>query len=326
MKKLILLITLLLTISLSSQNTFPNSGNVGIGTTSPDAKLAIKGNLKVGGFTLNNGGYDDNYGHVTKIIDHTSYNNYILGWDWETKLGDHTLIGWGGYGEGDELIISEYKGLLWPNNVGIGTVNPLEKVHIEKGALQFINYGNVEIADIIKIGKDLNTPNQFSIQGLFAGQGAIGNFFKLRTIWNDNSLVLRGDGNIGIGISNPDAKLAVNGRIHTKEVKVDMSGWPDYVFEKEYKLLALKEVENHIVNKGYLPEMPSAEEVENKGLELGLISKKLLQKIEELTLYAISQEKRIKNQETELSKEKEKYKFLEERLEKIEKLLIEKKE
>jgi len=128
MKKLTLLIIVVITTNIFGQNTFPSSGNVGIGTTSPDSKLTVEGNLKVGDFTLNNGGYNDSYGSVTKIIDHTKYNNYILGWDWTTELGDHTLIGWGGNGSGSELIISEGKGLLWPNNVGIGTTSPDAKI------------------------------------------------------------------------------------------------------------------------------------------------------------------------------------------------------
>jgi hypothetical protein len=107
----------------------------------------------------------------------------------------------------------------------------------------------------------------------------------------------------------------VNGKIHTKEVKVDLIGWSDFVFENNYNLPTLKEVENHIKEKGHLKDIPSAKEVAENGIFLGEMDSKLLQKIEELTLYTIAQEKKIKELESLNSK------FIEilKRLEKLEK-------
>jgi len=110
------------------------------------------------------------------------------------------------------------------------------------------------------------------------------------------------NGNVGIGTTDPGAwKLAVNGKIRAKEIKVE-TGWADFVFEEEYQLPTLKEVENHIKEKGHLKDIPSAKEVEENGIFLGEINAKLLQKIEELTLYVIEQNKRINQLEEHLNK------------------------
>ncbi|PTS96553.1 hypothetical protein DBR11_19020 [Pedobacter sp. HMWF019] len=101
-------------------------------------------------------------------------------------------------------------------------------------------------------------------------------------------------GNIGVGA--PDTKgykLAVAGNMIAESVKVQLkSAWPDYVFKEDYKLTSLQETEKHIKEKGHLPGIPSAAEVKSEGIDLGEMNKKLLQKIEELTLYLIEQKNR----------------------------------
>ena len=86
--------------------------------------------------------------------------------------------------------------------------------------------------------------------------------------------------------------LSVNGNVRAKRVKV-YTTWADYVFEKDYKLLKLNEVEAFINKHGHLPEIPSAVEVEKNGIDIGEMNKKLLSKIEELTLYVIQLNKEI---------------------------------
>jgi hypothetical protein len=110
----------------------------------------------------------------------------------------------------------------------------------------------------------------------------------------DARLTVLSDGNIGIGITNPTEKLAVNGTIKAKEIKVSMEGWPDYVFATDYRPLSPDELERYISVNKHLPGLPSAKEAEENGVELGKMNKKLLEKIEELTLYMISQQKEIK--------------------------------
>ena len=103
------------------------------------------------------------------------------------------------------------------------------------------------------------------------------------------------EGNIGIGVLNPQNKLDVVGTIRATEVKVE-TGWADFVFDKDYKLPTLQEVENHINEHKHLPDIPSEAEVKENGVSLGEMQAKLLQKIEELTLYVIKQDKTIKEQ------------------------------
>ncbi len=104
-------------------------------------------------------------------------------------------------------------------------------------------------------------------------------------------------------VENPVRKLFVienSGLIRAREIKVDLASWPDYVFENNYELMPLKEVEKYIENNGHLPNVPSAKEVQENGLSLGEMNKILLEKIEELTLHLIELEKQIKTQKERL--------------------------
>lgn len=95
------------------------------------------------------------------------------------------------------------------------------------------------------------------------------------------------------GLNGVTYKLFVKGGVYAEEVRVRIQPWPDYVFGESYTLMPLKEVERFIANEGHLPNMPSAYEVEQDGLELGNIVKLQQEKIEELTLHLIEQDKQI---------------------------------
>lgn len=106
-----------------------------------------------------------------------------------------------------------------------------------------------------------------------------------------SAFVLSG-GNVGIGTTAPQYKLAVNGSIGTKEIVVTNSGWADYVFKPGYKLASLSQIKAYIGENQRLPGIPSEEDVKEKGARLGEMQVKLLAKIEELTLHLIQMDER----------------------------------
>ena len=115
-------------------------------------------------------------------------------------------------------------------------------------------------------------------------------------------------GSVGIGTYKTSGnKLTVDGTIAARRVKVTQETWADYVFDNEYKLPGLQEVQHYITENKHLPEVPSAAEVEEKGIDVGEMNKILLKKVEELTLYLLKEHETVellKQQVAELSKGK----------------------
>jgi hypothetical protein len=192
-------------------------------------------------------------------------------------------------------------------NVGIGTTNPLTKLHIFKGdnnysaILAQANESNFHLytkalttqptnVESFRLGLKYGSDERNGFISFYRGSGTYGGFLGFSTNGNERVRITT-SGNVGIGESSPNYKLSVNGTIGAKEVKVASSGWSDFVFEPDYHLPTLQEVENYIDQNGHLPDIPSAEEVEEHGISLGEMDAKLLQKIEELTLYVIELKK-----------------------------------
>jgi subtilisin-like proprotein convertase family protein len=124
------------------------------------------------------------------------------------------------------------------------------------------------------------------------------------TVTGPHFLIKRDDGRVAIGNDFAAGfKLSVDGKVACEEVLVDMNAdWPDYVFESDYNLRSLEEVQQHIDEKGHLPNVPSAQEVADQGIEVGEMNRILMEKVEELTLYIIEQNKQISDLSYRLSK------------------------
>ncbi|MBR3559273.1 MAG: hypothetical protein IKN78_10410 [Bacteroidales bacterium] len=200
-------------------------------------------------------------------------------------------------------------------NVGIGTNIPQQMLHIVGGNILISrtssNRAPGSANGSLLFGDTTTTLNPFGewgIEYVNAANEIPGlNFWKPFTtshVSMNYCLFLKDDGNVGIGTNNPQAKLAVNGEILTKSVRVNTNAtyWPDYVFEDSYNLMSLRELERYVNAHKHLPGVPSAQEVEAKGdVDLGAMNALLLEKVEELTRYVID----LQNQIDELKNGKE---------------------
>ncbi|SMD36647.1 hypothetical protein SAMN04488029_3007 [Reichenbachiella faecimaris] len=121
----------------------------------------------------------------------------------------------------------------------------------------------------------------------------------------DTKMKIDSNGYVGIGTINPDSKLTVAGKVHAQEIKVTVNAGADFVFEENYDLTPLEELDQYVKANKHLPEIASAKEMESEGILLAETNIKLLQKIEELTLHLIEQNKQLQEQKNEISIMKE---------------------
>lgn len=217
-------------------------------------------------------------------------------------------------------------------NVGIYNEDPSEKLDVNGNVR--INARNDQFT-FLSLGHQAN--DQLIVDNSAPKYFGGGYFFRVH---NDtapsnyiDALIIDENGNIGIGINPPQYKLDVNGKssfsenmkvnakIEAKEVKVTQTPTADFVFEENYGLPKLEDVEKHIKANKHLPEIASAKEMEREGVNIGEFQIKLLQKIEELTLYSIEQNKQIKDQSEKIKNlefENQRFKTLLERIEILE--------
>ena len=177
-------------------------------------------------------------------------------------------------------------------NLGIGTTAPAEKISLYTG-------GNVKVATQYGNG----TGSGFTVGMESNGSASIWHTAGQPVIFgtsNAERMRINADGNIGIGTVSPEYKLDVVGNIRAYSVQISTAKTADFVFDADYRLRPLSEVESYIAANKHLPEIAPAAEMKEKGLDMSEMQIKLLQKVEELTLYAIKQQKEIEQQQKEI--------------------------
>lgn len=180
-------------------------------------------------------------------------------------------------------------------NIGIGTTTPSLPLEVNGGIKAKYLYTN-DITGMY-VGNAVDGLGSGYTGGLFYAYGSNPLYFYTNGV---SRMYIKNDGNIGIGVTNPHYKLTVEGTIAAREVKVTAETWADFVFHPTYKLRTLGEVEQFIKINSHLPEIPTVTEIKENGISLGEMNAKLLQKIEELTLYMIEQQKQMVEQQKQM--------------------------
>jgi len=179
---------------------------------------------------------------------------------------------------------------FFTGNLGVGTTIPDVKLHVnggtdaEPGAGGYIVAGSISSANIVIDNNEIMARNNGAISTLYFNNDG-----------GDLAMCVT-SGHVMIGTTTPATGyiLSVDGKGMFEELKVQLSGnWPDYVFDENYKLPSLYQLESSLKTEKHLPGIPSATEIKRDGVLVGDMQTKMMEKIEELTLYIISLQKQI---------------------------------
>jgi hypothetical protein len=281
------------TTSTTEKMRITGDGYVGIGTTSPLTTLNVAGGnwdlaTTNGDFAIGNSTYRLKFGIATAGAGAGDARIYTTGGTNRTILGSNAT---------DILAIT-------PTGVGVSTITPSGKLHIEHDGTDLNPHIRIHATGLYsRINWSTNTnANTWVAQSYLESATAADNYWRLE-YGGSPRLHVAGNGNIGIGTSTPDNKLDVLGIIRANEVIVE-TGWADYVFQDDYKLKPLSEVEAFIKENKHLPSVPSAAKIQDKGAHVAELLTKMMEKIEELTLYSIEQKKEINELKRRLDEKK----------------------
>jgi hypothetical protein len=266
-----------------AQNTFPATGNVGVGTTAPTYPLTLAGAGPVLG--------TDNTGLFAARNTAGTYEGFL--WPRWSDNAMYMNYGTGGfYIRNNASAVAMY--MTNAGNVGIGTTAPTYRLTLAggvNGILAMDNAASIMARNSAGAYEAFLWP-RFSDNITYMNYGSAG--LRIRTNAAVNVIEANSAGRVGIGTApTANATLTVKGSILTEQVRVRLqANWPDYVFTPAYRLAPLAEVEQYIRDNGHLPTVPSAAQVEKEGgVELGAMNAKLLEIVEELTLYLIEEKK-----------------------------------
>lgn len=277
-----------------------DDGYVGIGVDNPEKSLDVEGDIQLTGDIIFKG-YEDVQNPLYRfmMIDKTGTSTPLKmsvmkaytawedcftiehgvslpGEDGNINIAAGTYANWSPKIQGSKSIL--YTGSDCPAWVGIGTELPMTKLDV-RGAGRFSQ--GIKVGNVTTINAGLYIENH--------GHSSNPYFDKLILIKDhENKKILQLDN---------------DGLLHAREIKVDLDAWPDYVFKKDYSLMPLNEVKKFIEENGHLPNVPSAKEIEEEGVNLGEAAKTSMEKIEELTLYLLEINDKVESQEEVLNEQ-----------------------
>ena len=324
-----------------------SNSNVGVGTSAPEARFhiyngnyGVRSQLAIGIIESNDAQLDlissseAKWGSSINLIEGAGSSNTDV---W--SIVRQTTNGGGNsglminYGSGNSHANPNIITFAANRYVGIGTEMPQAKLHVQDGdygtrsiygkaiiesldaQLDIISHSDGSYGSGINLIEGNGNSNKDIWSIVRQTTGGVGNsslqinYGSNNQHVNPNVMTFSSNGSIGVGTTTPDSRLTVAGKIHAQEIKVTTTAGADFVFEADYPLRSLEETEQFIKENKHLPDIPSADEMVEDGITLGEMNVKLLQKIEELTLYVIELNKKDSDLSTkmeELERENEK--------------------
>lgn len=252
----------------SSSQLFLKNGFLGINNTNPQERLDVLGN---GIFDGNNPTIQLQQFDVDKGFLQLNGNDIRIGANSSNTTGKFVVR----TGGADQVYVDQN------GNMGFGVSAPISRLQILTGDdASLSTHGYVMLGSVT--GSNLILDNN---EIMARSNGAVGNL----VLQNDGGTVRIGNVAVPSGY-----KFAVNGKMLCEELRVKLAAnWPDYVFRNDYRLLPLPELKKFIEQNNHLPNIPKAETIEKEGMEVGDMQKKMMEKIEELTLYIIDLQKQV---------------------------------
>jgi hypothetical protein len=264
-----------------------NTGNVGIGTTTPATALDVNGAISVKGINVND----------IQTISVPADGTYVIASGSRIK-GTYTITFEAANRVQTVVLLANATQFDYNSSLSIVSNTYYNSTVVMSNFRYVFSSDNSVVYLVFNIA---NRNGGNSVTAHFDGTGAYvpswaGTMPSSPTAAGIHPLVIN-SGNVGIGMATPQNKLDVNGTIHSKAVLIDLNGWADYVFQPAYQLPALKDVKSYIDQNQHLPEIPSEQEIAKSGLNVAEMNKLLMKKVEELTLYAIENERKDKEKD-----------------------------